>query len=80
MKHHCMQNEQQLKKTFAVNIRAAQHGQMCDNNIFFIFSKSYDSDIYHNMHLLWMGKEMLFTSLLDLENECRELFVFSFHN
>jgi len=34
---------------------------------------SYDIDIYHNINLRLMRKEILSTYLLDLENECKQL-------
>ncbi len=43
------------------------------HNIF--FSISYNIDIYHDIHLPLMGKEMLSTCLLDLENEGKHNFV-----
>ncbi len=39
------------------------------------FSISYNIDIYHGIHLPVMGKEMLSTCLLDLENEGKHNFV-----
>ncbi len=42
----------------------------------YIFSLSYNINIFHINHLLLMGKEMLSTCMLDLENECKpNLFV-----
>ncbi len=43
------------------------------DNIF--FPMSYNIDIYHDINLPLMGKEMLSTCLLDLENEGKHNFV-----
>ncbi len=43
------------------------------HNIF--FSMSYNIGIYHDINLPLMGKEMLSTCLLDLENEGKHNFV-----
>ncbi len=44
-------------------------GKMAKNITTTFFPILYDNDIYHNIHLLLMGKEMQSTCLLDLEIE-----------